>query len=149
MAHWKAHVKQMSSECFQHLFICDVSTIHTRSWVSIKLCSLYVKIRENYCCWIKSWHYFQLMICTVVCHVAAVVGTHYNDVIMSTMASQITCVSIVCSTVCSGADQIQHQSSASLAFVRGIHRLPLASLHKWLETGKMFPFDDVIMWVPD
>ena len=45
--------------------------------------------------------------------------THYSNVIMSTMASQITGVSVVCSTVCSGADQRKHQSSASLAFVRG------------------------------
>ena len=30
---------------------------------------------------------------------------HYNDVIMSTMASLINSLTIVCSTVCSGADQ--------------------------------------------
>ena len=47
---------------------------------------------------------------------------HYSDVIMSAMMSQITGVSIVCSTVCLGADQRKHQSSASLAFVRGLHR---------------------------
>ena len=47
---------------------------------------------------------------------------HYNDVIMSTIASQITSFAIVYSTVYSGADQRKHQSSASLAFVRGIHR---------------------------
>ena len=51
-----------------------------------------------------------------------VIYIHYSDVIMSTMASQITGVSIVCSAVCSGAHQRKHQSSASLAFVRGIHR---------------------------
>ena len=44
---------------------------------------------------------------------------HYNDVIMSAMTSQITGVTIVYSTVCSGADQRKHQRSASLAFVRG------------------------------
>ena len=49
---------------------------------------------------------------------------HYDDVIMSTMASQITSLTIVYSTVFSGADQGKHQSSASLAFVRGIHRGP-------------------------
>ena len=38
---------------------------------------------------------------------------------MSVMASQITSVSIVCSIVCLGADQRKHQSSTSLAFVRG------------------------------
>ena len=37
---------------------------------------------------------------------------HYRDVIISVIASQITCVSIVCSTVSSGADQRKHQSSA-------------------------------------
>ena len=41
---------------------------------------------------------------------------HYSDVLMSAMASQITSVSIVYSTVCSGADQRKHQSSASVAF---------------------------------
>ena len=46
---------------------------------------------------------------------------HYNDVIMTTMASQITSLTIVYSTVNSGADQRNHQSSASLAFVWGIH----------------------------
>ena len=40
---------------------------------------------------------------------------------MSAMASQITGVLFVCSTVCSGADQRKHRSSASLTFVRGIH----------------------------
>ena len=44
---------------------------------------------------------------------------HYSDVIMSALASQITCVSIVCSNVCSGADQRKHPSSSSLVFVRG------------------------------
>ena len=47
---------------------------------------------------------------------------HYNDVIMTTMASQITSLTVVYSTVYSDADQRKHQSSASLAFVWGIHR---------------------------
>ena len=46
------------------------------------------------------------------------------------MASQITSVSIVCSAVCSGANQREYQSSASLALVRGIHRSPMNSTHK-------------------
>ena len=70
---------------------------------------------------------------------------HYSDVIMSTMASQIIGISIVYSTVCLGADQRKHQSSASLAFVRGIHRWSVNSPHKGPNTRKMFPFDDVIM----
>ena len=40
---------------------------------------------------------------------------------MGAIASQITSVSIVYSTVCPCADQRKHQSSASLAFVWGIH----------------------------
>ena len=45
----------------------------------------------------------------------------------------------------SGADQRKHQSTASLAFVRGIHRWPVNSPHKWPVKRKMFSFDDVIM----
>ena len=59
--------------------------------------------------------------------------------------SQITNLTIVYSTIYSGADQRKHQSSASLAFVRGIHRRPVNSPHKGPVTRKMFPFDDVIM----
>ena len=64
---------------------------------------------------------------------------------MSPMASQITGVSIVCSAVCSGADQRKHQSSASMTFIRGIHRWPVNSPHKGPITRKMFTFDDIIM----
>ena len=71
--------------------------------------------------------------------------SHYYDVIMGPMASQITRLTIVYSAVYSGADKRTHQSSASLAFVGGIHRSPVNSLHKWPVTLKMFPFDDVIM----
>ena len=70
---------------------------------------------------------------------------HYCDVIMGVMASQINSLTIVYSTVYSGPDQRKHQSSASLAFVRGIHRWPVNSPHKWPVTRKIFPFDDVIM----
>ena len=72
---------------------------------------------------------------------------HYNDVIVSTITSQITSLTIVYSIVYSSADQSKHQSSALLAFVRGIHRRPVNSPHKGPVTRKMFPFDDVIMSV--
>ena len=71
---------------------------------------------------------------------------HYVDVIMGTIASQITSLTIGYSIVYSVADQRKHQSSASLAFVRGIHRGPVNSPHKWPVTRKMFPLDDVIMY---
>ena len=70
---------------------------------------------------------------------------HYNDVIMGAIASQITGLTIVYSTVFSDADHRKHQSSASLAFVRGIRRGPVNFTHKWSVTRKMLPFDDVIM----
>ena len=60
---------------------------------------------------------------------------------MGSMVSQITSLAIVYSAVY----QRRHQSSASPAFVRGIHRGPVNSPHKWPVTWKMFPFDDVIM----
>ena len=64
---------------------------------------------------------------------------------MNAMGFQITSVSIVCSPVCSVADQRKHKNSASLAFVKGIHRWPVDSPHNRPATRKMFPFDDVIM----
>ena len=70
---------------------------------------------------------------------------HYSDVIMGAMASEITSVSIVYSNICWGTDQRKHQSTASLAFVRRIHRWPVNSPHNRPVTRKMAPFDDVIM----
>ena len=77
---------------------------------------------------------------------------HYNEVIMGMMASQITSLT----SVYWGVDQRKHQSSASLAFVRGNHRGLVNSPHQWPVTRNMFPFDDVIMefcvifqWFPD
>ena len=62
---------------------------------------------------------------------------------MSAMASQITGVS----TVCLGKDQTKHRSSASLAFVKGIHRLQVDSPHKGPISRKMFPLGDVNMFL--
>ena len=73
------------------------------------------------------------------------IHAHCSAVIINAMASQISGVSIVCSNVCPGADQRKHQSSASLAFLRGNHRWPVDYPHKGPITWKRFPFDDVIM----
>ena len=70
---------------------------------------------------------------------------HYNTVIMGAIASQITSLTTVYSILYSDADETKHQSYAPLAFVRGIHRGPVNSPHKWPVTRKMFPFDDVIL----
>ena len=106
------------------------------------ICTLwYIHI---YCSDINSWSLWVGVLLTwVFCCVRCTL--HYSDVIMSAMASLITGVSIVCSTVCSGADQRKHQSSSSLAFVWGIHRWLVDSPRKGPVTRKMFPFHDVIM----
>ena len=100
--------------------------------------------------WILKWflcnsnNFVQASICErMVCRMYQF--HHYNDVIMSAMASQITSLTIVYSTAYSGAGQREHQSSASLAFVRGIHRPRVNSPHKWPVTRKMSPFNDIIM----
>ena len=71
---------------------------------------------------------------------------HYNDVIMGAITTQINSLTIVYSIIYSDADQRKHQSSASLAFVRGIHRGPVNSPDKWPVTRKMFPFNDVFVF---
>ena len=58
-----------------------------------------------------------------------------------------TSITIFYTTVCLGAEQRKHQSSASLVFVRGIHWWPVNSPHKWPVTRKMFPFDDGVMTI--
>ena len=80
---------------------------------------------------------------SVVHSAIAIWTTHYCDVIMGAMASQIISLLIVYSTVYSGSVQRKHQNSASMAFVWGIHRWPVNSPHKAV-TRKIFPFDDVI-----
>ena len=69
---------------------------------------------------------------------------HYTDVIMGAMATQITSLTIVYSGVYSGADQRKHQSSASLAFVRGIHRWPVNFPRKWPVMRDFFIMDSKI-----
>ena len=72
----------------------------------------------------------------------------YTDIIMGSMASKINSFTIIYSNFYSSADQRKHQSSASLSIVRGIHRWPVNSPENWPVMRKMFPFDDVIMFVP-
>ena len=81
----------------------------------------------------------------VIFLILSMIPCHYSDVIMSTITSQIISLTIVYSTVYSDADQRKHKSSASLAFVRGIHLGPVNSPHKRPVQRKMDPFGDVIM----
>ena len=102
----------------------------------------WIPSQKSQCCG-KSLHYIIIFAHTYAA--SRDLWPNYDDVIMGAFASQITSLTIVYSTVYSDADQRKHQSSASLAFVRGIHRGPVNSPHKWPVTRKMSPFDDVIM----
>ena len=76
------------------------------------------------------------------------IDRHYSDVIMSTKASQITSVSIIYPIVFYFRRRSKKTwKLALLAFVRGIHQWPVISPHKWPVTRKMFPFDDVIIFI--
>ena len=66
---------------------------------------------------------------------------HYNGHV----GVSITSLTIAYSTVYPDADQRKYESTASHAFVRGIHRWPVNSSNKWPVTRRRFPFDDVIM----
>ena len=81
----------------------------------------------------------------IVSSASPLITAHYNDVIMGTIASQITSLTIVFSTIYLDTYQRKHQSSASLVFVWGIHWKLVNSPHKWPVTRIMFPFHDVIM----
>ena len=74
-------------------------------------------------------------------HIHEIAGQFYSDVdgVLNHWDS------IICSTFCSGMDQSKHQSSASVAFARGIHLWPVDSPHKGPVSRKIFPFDGVIM----
>ena len=107
------------------------------------------KILKHHTWWLKSLNIGWSLSRSKANDCGCFVLIHYDDVRMGAIASQITSLTIVYSIVYSDADQRKHQSSASLAFVRGIHQGPVNFPHKWPVTRKMFPFDDVIMSLPE
>ena len=106
---------------------------------------MWIMFNSKVSCWVR------LSPVSVICNSDICINgeefklAHYSDIIMGAMASKITSLNTVYSTVYSGADQRKHQISAPLAFVRGIHRWPMNSPHKGPITRKIFPFYDVIM----
>ena len=106
-------------------------TIHRAAWSEQKNIQVIILllVLSNYRMW------FLLAVKIVI---------HYSDVIMSSMASRITGVSVVYSTVCLGADQRKRQGSAPLAFMVGINRWQVNSPQRAV-TRKIFPLGDVIM----
>ena len=95
--------------------------------------------------YLESWIYTNLVIIYLWQNNYGDPHFQYIDVTMRAIVSQITGVWIVCPTFCSGAYQRKHPSSASLAFVRGIHRSPVDSPNKGPVTRKMLPSDVVTM----
>ena len=103
--------------------------------------------------WIYHWCIKRVIVIHALWHCLICIHiTHYIDVIMTTMASQITSLTAVYSTVYSDAGQRKHQCSASLACV-GNSPGPVNFPHKGQVTRKMLSFDDVIMlsvqWIID
>ena len=117
--------------------LCSKLFYYDNKWTRIQSipCLLPAQCKANV------WNNYEHFADDIILRIIYAIEWHNSDVIMSAMASQITGDSIVCS----GANQRKHQSSASLAFVRGIHRWPVDSLHKGPVTRIMFSFDEVIM----
>ena len=140
------------SQC-KNSAICkfEYNTLSGKSYIDAFFCNAEYQLQINFPSCIRCL--IQMQLCMVKCTGAHYRysqwggnhAEHYGDVIMSAMVSEITSLMIVYWTVYSGADQRKHQSSALLAFVRGIHRWPVNSPHKWPVTRKMLSFDDVIM----
>ena len=133
------HCKSLVAYWISHPYLTGVATAQLHWYLS----NMNVKMSNRYDCMMKQISTTELQYPTLLNWLP-----HYNDVIMRVMASQITSLMIVYSTVYSGADQRKHQSSTSLVFVRGIHQWPVYSPHKGPVTWNMFPFDDVFMAVP-
>ena len=119
-----------------------VIIVNSSTWLTLTHCGRcnLLRLPAN---WEKDSSFTPFITCMPYC------PSRYDDVIMSAMASQITSLTIVYSTVYSCADQRKHQSYASLAFVWGIHRWPVNSPHKGPVRRKMFPFHGVIMVNPE
>ena len=133
----------------------SISHVHYLSCIMLRISTENDNVRNPYirCGWYSVQLYASYFQCVWPLHSLAgsdirIIGHHYGGVIISVMASQITSLTVVYSTVYSGVDQRKTQSSVSLAFVRRIHRWPVNSPHKGPVTRKMFPFDDVIMCGP-
>ena len=89
------------------------------------------------------WAHTQNDPCLLMGYTNAV--SHYNHVIMSAMGTQITGLLDCLFNRLLRRSSKKASSSASLAFVRGIHPWQVDSPHKGPVTWTMFPFDDVIM----
>ena len=112
-----------NQELLTTLLVPDVTQWH---------CELHVRTEDTFLahtCNYQQWRWLGSSVA---------LGEHYSDVIMVAIASEISSLTIVYSIVYSGADQKKYKSSASLAYVRGIHWWPVNSTHKWPVTRIFF-----------
>ena len=124
--------------------------VYAENRTSMCLCGIAVS-SERHCWLIPAGALSSLAVRINIASVPIYIGPayvrhwHYIDIIMTTVASQITSLPVVYSIVYSGADQRKHQGSASMALCAGNSPNPVNSPHKEPVTRKMVPFDDVIM----
>ena len=157
-----AHYKFVAYLEFCDELYIDMYDIETLMWRKLMLFGLYMIVNLPYfslhillirflivsrtntsLCW-HVLYFPQIMqprivvLCCVLVTVRHIFQDHYSDVVINEMESQITNVSFVCVTVCSGAGQRKNQSCVPLAFVKGIHRWPVDSPHKGPVTWYFF-----------
>ena len=118
----------------------DTSEVSTQFLLILLMLNWFFWKWNTFAFFIISWHWDECR------YLGFFLVEHYSGIIMSSIASQITSLVIVHSTVYSGTDQRKHQSSPPLAFVRGIHRWQMNSPHKGPVTRKLFLFDDLLSW---
>ena len=135
--------------CF-YCYNLKIKTNNTKIMIRTSVCYLIITWKSTIIFgW--TWHLFadncvrSHINTSLICLCSLCQVTHYRDVIMIAMASQITSLTIVYSNVYLGADQRKYQSSMPLIFVRGFHRWLVNSPHKGPVSQKLLPFDDVIV----
>ena len=117
------HYQNDPCGCYQHFWTTREYSEYLLKQLAFKSRRWYIVLKRCCWAWMNYWWNWFSGLKTETSGFQWVCGHyHYSGVIMGTMASQITSLTNVYSTVYSGADQRKHQNSASLAFVRGIHR---------------------------
>ena len=138
---WNKKTRHFPDDIFKSIFLNDFFSFDSNIYLYIYIC---LSPGLNWIDFIH-WRCMGDLPIAVLLFLSWRDRSHYSDAILRAMASQIIGVSIVCSTVCSGA----HQKKASKLLVTGIceGNSPVSGEfpHKSPVTRKMFPFDDVII----
>ena len=130
-----------------HILKRDSTLSWMRTWTTERLTScVFFECTEGYSdiVWLHAVYSMFPSLHKLICHFLSFFSLQWrNNGRYGVSNHQLT---IAYWTVYSGADQRKQQRSSSLVFVRGIHRWPVNSPHKWPVTRKIFPFDDVIIY---